>query len=164
MRFRMNYLFGPYALHSSQVFFESPLSIGIVNLKPIVPGHVLILPKRVESRVMKLTQEEYTDLFYTARLVAPKIEAHYGANAMNIAIQDGAAAGQSVPHVHIHILPRKEGDFVRNDDVYEELEKQHLQEVFRDERKARTKEEMEAECTALRKLFYDDESSSLLLG
>lgn len=36
--------------------------------------------------------------------------------------QDGAAAGQSVPHVHVHLLPRRPGDYERNDDVYEELE------------------------------------------
>jgi bis(5'-adenosyl)-triphosphatase len=39
-----------------------------------------------------------------------------------VAVQDGRAAGQSVPHVHVHILPRSAGDFERNDDVYHELE------------------------------------------
>ena len=42
--------------------------------------------------------------------------------AFNVAVQDGPRAGQSVPHVHVHILPRTAGDFARNDDVYDELE------------------------------------------
>lgn len=103
-------MFGPHALHPSQVFFESALSIGIVNIKPIVPGHVLVIPKRVEQRIMDLTAAEYTDLFETVRYIAPKIEKHYGAQALNIAIQDGAQSGQSVPHVHVHIVPRKSGN------------------------------------------------------
>eukprot|EP01036_Dinobryon_divergens_P005161 gene5161-6841_t len=62
-------------------------------------------------------------------------------------MQDGIAAGQSVPHVHCHILPRKIGDFKRMDDVYEELENQKLNEVFDPaaERRPRTLEEMGAE-------------------
>jgi diadenosine tetraphosphate (Ap4A) HIT family hydrolase len=106
---KMSYFFGPYALHNSQIFFESSLSLAIVNLKPIVPGHVLIIPKRVEPRIMNLSAEEYSDLFLTTRVVAPKLEQFYCSEAMNIAVQDGSAAGQSVPHVHIHILPRKTG-------------------------------------------------------
>jgi diadenosine tetraphosphate (Ap4A) HIT family hydrolase len=37
--------------------------------------------------------------------------------------QDGPAAGQTVPHVHVHVLPRRAGDFARNDDVYDELDR-----------------------------------------
>jgi bis(5'-adenosyl)-triphosphatase len=106
---KMSYNFGPHVLHPSQVFFESAYSIAVVNLKPITPGHVLIVSKRVESRLMGLLTEEYKDLFETVRIVAPKLEAYYGAEAVNIAVQDGSAAGQSVPHVHVHILPRKKG-------------------------------------------------------
>lgn len=96
-------------MHSSQIFYESAFSIGFVNIKPIVPGHILVIPKRVEKRVMDLTPEEYNDLFASVRFIAPRLETHYGAQALNIAIQDGAESGQSVPHVHVHILPRKSG-------------------------------------------------------
>lgn len=101
--------FGPYLLSPSQVFFETPLSLAIVNLKPIVPGHVLVIPKRVEPRLLSLTAAEYSDLFNSVRIVSNALEKHYLADALNIAIQDGKEAGQSVPHVHVHILPRKSG-------------------------------------------------------
>ena len=67
-------------------------------------------------------------------------------------------AGQSVPHVHLHILPRKGGDFKRNDDVYDHLEQQNLPEAFDPaaERLPRTKEEMEEESFRLRLLFPDN--------
>ena len=57
-----------------------------------------------------LTPAETTDLFLTVRKVAGMIERVYGATSMNIAIQDGVDAGQSVPHVHTHIVPRKKDD------------------------------------------------------
>ena len=107
----VSYLFGPHTIHSSQVFYESALSIGFVNIKPIVPGHILVIPKRVERRVMDLTTDEYVDLFASVRFIAPRLEKHYEAQALNIAIQDGVESGQSVPHVHVHVLPRKTGTF-----------------------------------------------------
>ncbi len=60
-------------------------------------------------------------------------------------MQDGEAAGMSVYHVHIHVMPRRPGDFPVNDDVYREIE--------HDNRKARSEEEMAAEAARLRLLF-----------
>ncbi|KAB1225643.1 Bis(5'-adenosyl)-triphosphatase [Morella rubra] len=71
--------------------------------------------------------------------------------------QDGPQAGQSVPHVHIHILPRKAGDFERNDDIYEAIddkEKQLKEKLDLDkERKDRSLEEMTQEADEYRKLL-----------
>ena len=83
----MAHRFGPHTLHAGQVFFESPLSLGIVNLKPIVPGHVLVISKRVCARVADLSPEEVSDLFTAVHRVGPVVEQHYGCSAMNIAIQ-----------------------------------------------------------------------------
>ena len=98
-----------------------------------------------------------TDLFASVHKVAPLLEGHYNSKALNIAIQDGKEAGQSVPHVHVHILPRKPGDFRRNDDVYEALEKQNLADTESADpftnRTPRTMDEMELEANALRLLF-----------
>jgi bis(5'-adenosyl)-triphosphatase len=73
-------------------------------------------------------------------------------------MQDGRAAGQSVPHVHVHILPRRFGDFQRNDDVYEELENQNLDKAITadEDRKPRTMEEMAAEASILASLFQNE--------
>eukprot|EP00669_Euglena_mutabilis_P007655 TRINITY_DN2893_c0_g1_i1.p2 TRINITY_DN2893_c0_g1~~TRINITY_DN2893_c0_g1_i1.p2 ORF type:complete len:175 (+),score=58.71 TRINITY_DN2893_c0_g1_i1:286-810(+) len=147
--------FGPYLLDPQQVFFESDLTYGIVNLKPIVPGHVLLIPKRVAARFADLTPEEADNLWRAAYRIGPVLEAHYRATALNYAIQDGEHAGQSVPHVHIHILPRRKADFKRNDQVYEELEAFHAHPPphFGDNRRPRTLPEMAAEAAELRTLF-----------
>jgi bis(5'-adenosyl)-triphosphatase len=114
--------FGKFLIAPNHVFFRSTLSAAFVNLKPIVPGHVLVVPVRVVARLEDLTNDEYVDLFQSVRTVQNALKNYYNATGFNVAVQDGRVAGQSVPHVHVHILPRTEGDFERNDDVYDELE------------------------------------------
>jgi bis(5'-adenosyl)-triphosphatase len=81
-----------------------------VNLKPLLPGHVLVSPRRLVPRFNDLTPDEVKDLFLTVQRVSRTVERVFSASALNIAIQDGVDAGQSVPHVHAHIIPRKKED------------------------------------------------------
>ena len=86
------------------------------------------------------------------------IEREYNTTSSTLAIQDGPLAGQTVPHVHVHVLPRKEGDFARNDDIYDELEKWRGEagsNALDDDRPPRSAEEMAAEANTLRALFRD---------
>ncbi|KAI1914145.1 Dinucleoside triphosphate hydrolase [Ophidiomyces ophidiicola] len=108
--------FGPFLVTSQlttephQVFFTTSLSFALVNLKPLLPGHVLVSPIRNVPRVSDLTVEETADLFLTVRRVGRMVERVFKASSLNIAIQDGIDAGQSVPHVHAHIVPRHKAD------------------------------------------------------
>ncbi|KAH9869063.1 hypothetical protein J1614_008140 [Plenodomus biglobosus] len=95
---------------TDQVFHLTRLSFAIVNLKPLLPGHVLVSPRRVVPRFNDLSATEVQDLFATVQRVSRMVERVFGASALNIAIQDGVDAGQSVPHVHAHIIPRKKND------------------------------------------------------
>jgi bis(5'-adenosyl)-triphosphatase len=92
------------------VFHLTRLSFAIVNLKPLLPGHVLVSPRRVVPRFNDLSVAEVQDLFVTVQRVSRMVERVFGASSLNIAIQDGVDAGQSVPHVHAHIIPRKRDD------------------------------------------------------
>ncbi|KAK8861377.1 hypothetical protein IAR55_002196 [Kwoniella newhampshirensis] len=108
---------------SRQVFYRTPLSIGIVNLKPLLPGHVLIVPRRVVPRLADLEPSEVSDLFLAVQHVGKVLEEVYKVQAMTISLQDGAVAGQSVPHVHIHLIPRHSTDYDGNsDEIYPKLE------------------------------------------
>jgi bis(5'-adenosyl)-triphosphatase len=120
------------------VFFGSRLSLGIVNLKPLLPGRetdlplatstlttadVLLLPRRVVPRLSDLNPDEVTDLFLSVQHVGRILEKAYNAQSMTISIQDGKSAGQSVPHVHVHLIPRKFTDYGGdNDQIYPALE------------------------------------------
>ncbi|KAK9313679.1 HIT-like domain-containing protein [Lipomyces starkeyi] len=112
--------FGSFVV-TRQVFYKSRHSFALVNVKPLLPGHVLVCPYRVVPRVKDLSAEEIADLFLTVQRVSEVIEDVYKGQSLNIAIQDGPLAGQSVPHVHCHIIPRKLDDLPNVDDVYQLL-------------------------------------------
>lgn len=103
--------FGPFSV-AKQVFHQSAskLSYGLVNIKPLLPGHVLVCPTRCVPRVSLLSSEETVDLFLSVKRISQAIERVFKATSLNIAIQDGVDAGQSVPHVHVHIIPRQPDD------------------------------------------------------
>ncbi|XP_061344898.1 bifunctional bis(5'-adenosyl)-triphosphatase/adenylylsulfatase FHIT-like [Gastrolobium bilobum] len=155
------YDFGPYKIHHSSVFYTTDLSFAFVNLRPAAPGmylHVLICPKREVKRVADLTADEITDLWCIAQKLGRQLESYHKASSLTFCIQDGPQAGQSVPHVHIHILPRKSGDFENNDDIYDEInekEKELKRKLEVDiERKERSLEEMAQEAEEYRKFVF----------
>lgn len=76
---------------------------------PSAPGHVLVIPRRHVGRVLDLTDEEFHDLWYVARAQLRRLEG-YATAAYTIGVNDGVAAGQTVPHVHLHVIPRHLGD------------------------------------------------------
>lgn len=94
----------------------------MVNLKPIVPGHVLIVPLRTTVlNLSDLTMPESQDYFKTLQLIHRFIKWQYKADSINVAIQDGPEAGQSVPHLHTHIIPRYKINNV-GDLIYDKLD------------------------------------------
>jgi bis(5'-adenosyl)-triphosphatase len=109
--FNENIKFAKFDIASSSVFYKSSsdLTLAFVNLKPLVPGHVLVVPRRVVPRLEDLNDEELKDLFISVREVQAVVCKEHGADSASIGIQDGEDAGQSVPHVHVHILPQHSG-------------------------------------------------------
>lgn len=75
---------------------------------------------RVVPRLKDLTEEESIDYMLTLQRVHKFIEHIYKADALNIAIQDGPEAGQSVPHLHAHLIPRHKANNM-GDKIYDEL-------------------------------------------
>lgn len=71
---------------------------------------MLVSPRRVVPRFNDLSAAEVQDLFLTVQKVSRMVERVFEASSLNIAIQDGVDAGQSVPHVHAHIIPRRRDD------------------------------------------------------
>lgn len=101
--------FGPWTASPRQVFYKSAsgLTYASVNLKPLVPGHVLVISTRKVPRLRDLTAAELGDLWMSVRQVQAIVNGVHRATANDIGVQDGPDAGQSVPHVHVHVLPRR---------------------------------------------------------
>ncbi|EMR09804.1 hypothetical protein PNEG_01985 [Pneumocystis murina B123] len=157
--------FGPF-LVSKQVFFHAKNSLALVNLKPVLPGHVLVIPRRPVPRLRDLTESEILCLFSTVQKVSSVVEKAFCASSCTVTIQDGKYAGQTVPHLHVHIIPRKPYDLKENDEIYERLasEDADLGKLYREktkgfqkiddaDRKPRSDKEMEEEARWLEEFF-----------
>ena len=77
---------------------------------PIVPGHLLVCPNRCVSKLDELNKEEVNGVFGLISHMKKILKKTFNSEGFNCAWNEGNAAGQNVPHLHFHILPRKEGD------------------------------------------------------
>ena len=93
-----------------EIIASSPLSVAFFDGFPVSPGHALIIPKRHVSSFFDLSQEERQDLLNLADSVKQIVEERYHPDGYNIGVNVGEAAGQSIFHVHMHLIPRYQGD------------------------------------------------------
>ena len=89
---------------------ESEHAVVIRDGFPVSPGHTLIIPRRHVASFFDLTDAERADLLSLLTAARDDLERQSRPAGYNIGINDGAAAGQTVPHVHMHLIPRYEGD------------------------------------------------------
>lgn len=92
----------------ARVFLETDLVKAFPTHMPIVPGHVLIIPKRHVVTESELTPAEREAISETVATLRGALSEQFGAEGFNFAWNEGI--GQSEPHLHLHMLPRKEGD------------------------------------------------------
>jgi diadenosine tetraphosphate (Ap4A) HIT family hydrolase len=84
--------------------------LAILDVRPFTRGHTLVLPKRHTADLTDTPPETLAAMVAIGRRIALAARATELADATNIAINDGRAAFQSVPHIHLHVLPRRNGD------------------------------------------------------
>ena len=126
--------FGLYEIPASQVFWKGTYAFGIVNIRPFTQHHLLLSPYRQVRFIEELEQSEVAELMQMTARVSQVLNK----GQSRITIQNGSDAGQSVFHLHVHIIPLTES----------------TQRVQVDARVAdRTTAEMAAEAATLRSLF-----------
>jgi diadenosine tetraphosphate (Ap4A) HIT family hydrolase len=77
---------------------------------PVSPGHTLVIPKRHIASPFEATAEEMAEIWQAIRVAAERLRAEHQPAGFNIGVNDGAAAGQTVMHLHWHVIPRYQGD------------------------------------------------------
>jgi len=92
----------------SRIVLESAKSIAFLDAFPLTKGHTLVIPKNHYGKIQDLTPEDNSDLFLLVHKLVPKIDSISGSSL--VAIHNGKNAGQEVPHVHIHLIPRSISD------------------------------------------------------
>ncbi len=93
-----------------RVIDENATAMTIRDGYPVSPGHTLLIPKRHTGSFFDLSTQERDDLLALLDRAKQALDAELQPQGYNIGINDGAAAGQTVPHLHVHLIPRFEGD------------------------------------------------------
>ncbi|MFP4178050.1 MAG: HIT family protein [Acholeplasmataceae bacterium] len=93
-----------------RIIAENERAFAIYDRYPVQEGHALIMPKRHVESFFDLEQEEVNDLFALAKKVRTSIDRKHHPDGYNLGINDGVHSGQTVMHVHLHLIPRYRGD------------------------------------------------------
>jgi diadenosine tetraphosphate (Ap4A) HIT family hydrolase len=97
-------------LDDSQIIFQDNLVMTIRDSFPVSQGHTLIIPKRHIVSFFEATETEQMALLRALQAAQKDLNQQYAPDGYNIGINDGVAAGQTVMHLHIHLIPRYKGD------------------------------------------------------
>ncbi len=89
---------------------ENKFAFAIPSNMPIVPGHLVVCPKRPVVTINELTNEEVIAILELISKLKLALNKAFSAKGFNFAWNEGKIAGQSLDHLHVHMLPRKEGD------------------------------------------------------
>ena len=92
----------------AKILKETSKTISFLDAYPLAKGHVLVIPKNHHQKIQDMSHEENTDLFTLVYLMISKVDALTGATL--VAVHNGKEAGQEVPHVHVHLVPRSAND------------------------------------------------------
>ena len=94
----------------STVVYEDDDFRAILDVNPAARGHVIILPKNHAANIFELPDEDASKIFVVAKKIATAIKKTYPCDGVNILQNNGEASGQTVFHLHVHVIPRFEGD------------------------------------------------------
>lgn len=91
-------------------FFESDEVLGLWDRFPVSPGHALLVPRRHVASWFDATLDERQALLAATDVARARIEERHRPDGYNVGVNVGRAAGQTVPHLHVHVIPRYAGD------------------------------------------------------
>ncbi|WP_456397746.1 HIT family protein [Desulfurobacterium sp.] len=92
------------------VVLSNEYSFAIFDMYPVTPGHMLIIPKRHVSNWFDITKEERDSILELIEEGKKLLDANFHPDGYNIGVNIGKAAGQTIFHLHVHLIPRYEGD------------------------------------------------------
>jgi bis(5'-adenosyl)-triphosphatase len=111
----------------------------------------MVIPKRHVARLNDLTNEEYNDLMNFMRTVSNGLMRAFAATGIDWTLQDGEDAGQTIPHLHFHLIPRRAHDLPQPGDWFPKLRKSQL--IDSDQRPRLSSEEIHQAVEKLRPYF-----------
>lgn len=98
------------ALPAERILLLADEALIIRDAFPVSPGHTLVIPRRHIGSFFELTDAERACMVELLAKAKAELDRSFQPDGFNIGINDGAAAGQTVPHLHLHLIPRYRGD------------------------------------------------------
>lgn len=90
--------------------YEDDATLAFLDIRPVNPGHTLVIPKEHSKDVFDISKENWAAVTEAARTLAAALEKAVEADGVNIQMNNREHAGQVVEHAHVHLIPRKKGD------------------------------------------------------
>jgi histidine triad (HIT) family protein len=94
----------------AKVIMQNEKAMALLDAFPLAAGHTLVIPKSHYAKVQQMSEQDAMAVFEIIWKISDAVETGSQVTASTIAIHNGSEAGQEVPHVHVHIVPRKKGD------------------------------------------------------
>ncbi len=94
----------------SRTVLDTETARAFLDVNPLARGHTLVVPRAHHERLQDLPSPVATGLWSAVQEVVPAVETAVDADATTVGVNNGPASGQEVPHVHVHLVPRFEGD------------------------------------------------------
>ena len=89
--------------------FEDKKTLAFMDIMPQAPGHVLVIPRVAATNILTISADDARAVMTTTHLLVPAVQKAMEAPGLMLAQLNGSAAGQTVPHFHMHIIPRHKG-------------------------------------------------------
>ena len=97
-------------IDEGEIVLDMPLAVAFPDAYPISPGHTLIVPRRHEPDFFQLTPDEQAQMLALTSQVRTRLASELDFEGVNIGVNNGETAGQTVDHAHLHFIPRYSGD------------------------------------------------------
>ena len=90
--------------------YEDDKVLAFLDIKPVNPGHVLVISKNHYQNMESISEEDLSALILVVKKIGAKLKERLGVSGYNVIENNDAISGQVIPHIHFHIVPRIEGD------------------------------------------------------
>ena len=136
----------------NNAFLETERFLAIYNIAPVLPGHSMVIPKKHITSFMEISQDELFEFVSISRKVIKILGILFRTEAFNWTLQEKEDAGQTIPHMHIHIIPRIPEDLPNPGDWYDKLSNNRYYQLDSDKRPKLDQNEIDLIVKQLRNL------------
>lgn len=94
----------------SYKIYEDERVLAFLDIKPVHPGHVLVIPKKHVANFEEIEEGDLTAMIFAVKKIGKSLKERLNYESYNVLENNDAAAGQVIPHIHFHVIPRKAED------------------------------------------------------